>query len=50
MTEPVQIPEDYLFAKIGRLTIEVEVLRAQLAAAEAKPEAPETQSATPKQT
>lgn len=36
MNEPIKISEDYLFAKIGRLVVEVELLRAQLAAEQAK--------------
>lgn len=31
VSEPFEIHEDYLFAKIGRLMIENELLRAQLA-------------------
>lgn len=30
--EPLQVTEDVLFAQIGRLTIEVQLLRAELAA------------------
>lgn len=40
MSEPIQISEDYLFAKIGRLVVENELLRAQLAEAQ-KPDPPE---------
>jgi hypothetical protein len=35
MPQPIEISEDYLFAKIGRLVVENELLRAKQAQAEA---------------